>query len=833
MAEQKERHKSARTIGVNYVWPHYEKELYSICAQRRCTLQLDGKTKNMSENFLMREQLGQNSRKRKDKRIKVEDGGSDGSENKGIENVLRVNSKKNSKQDRRVVMETKQVTPRHDIGPTSENNNDHIVGKKKLLEKSSEKESLREVPARKQLEYGEPTENHVVFNDVKNNNSAEATVEETEAGPKRRKTASDDVFPNDEIPKAADEFSAGYLIWGKLKGFDWWPGVVVDFKNASQCLTEARPNEVWVKWYGDNKFSKLPKNDLAPFRHFGTKFLPQKCRGTYKRAVVSALEVAVSRCQKQFPSDPTEGSEKPSKEQREKLVIDWALENFQPSGPEAFEIVKDECKAVISMDTVAPEVEWNQREGKQRFGQPIRTPALAEDVKAIFDQVKSGMISIDDICLGCGDTKNSVPHPLFHGSLCDECKETFLECSYLFDADGYQMYCTICGDGKEVFMCESTGCFRSYCAVCLELICGSGTVDKVSSLEKWYCAMCLDVKVGLLRKRDDWQQQLCNLFASDQEQEYPAPTFCPPILPGKRQPIRVLSLFDGIATGLQTLKELDIEVELYIASEIDENATQVVKVQHAYNDVIKFVGDIEKITREQIEQWGPFDLVIGASPCNDLSIANPARQGIYEGSGRLFFEFFRLLMYAKPLRESSRPFFWLFENVVSMRAVDKKTISRFLQCNPVVVDAKDMSPARRARYFWGNLPGMNRPTVPIPGDKLCLQTCLEPNCGRTARFTKIQTITTKGNSLKQTKEGILPVQVASSLGFTTGDVLWCTEMERLFGFPPHYTDVGNMGKNQRQKLLGKAWCVPVVRHLLSPLRDYFSSKLNDTLGERS
>ena len=27
--------------------------------------------------------------------------------------------------------------------------------------------------------------------------------------------------------------------------------------------------------------------------------------------------------------------------------------------------------------------------------------------------------------------------------------------------------------------------------------------------------------------------------------------------------------------------------------------------------------------------WGPFDLVIGASPCNDLSIANPARQGIY------------------------------------------------------------------------------------------------------------------------------------------------------------------------------------------------------------
>ena len=31
----------------------------------------------------------------------------------------------------------------------------------------------------------------------------------------------------------------------------------------------------------------------------------------------------------------------------------------------------------------------------------------------------------------------------------------------------------------------------------------------------------------------------------------------------------------------------------------------------------------------QIEAWGPFDLVIGGSPCNDLSIVNPARKGIY------------------------------------------------------------------------------------------------------------------------------------------------------------------------------------------------------------
>lgn len=31
-----------------------------------------------------------------------------------------------------------------------------------------------------------------------------------------------------------------------------------------------------------------------------------------------------------------------------------------------------------------------------------------------------------------------------------------------------------------------------------------------------------------------------------------------------------------------------------------------------------------------------------------------------------------------------------------------------LQCNPVMIDAVEVSAAHRARYFWGNLPGMNR-----------------------------------------------------------------------------------------------------------------------------
>lgn len=52
-----------------------------------------------------------------------------------------------------------------------------------------------------------------------------------------------------------------------------------------------------------------------------------------------------------------------------------------------------------------------------------------------------------------------------------------------------------------------------------------------------------------------------------------------------------------------------------------------------------------------------------------------------EGTGRLFFEFYRLLHEARPKQGEDRPFFWLFENVVAMGVSDKRDISRFLEVN--------------------------------------------------------------------------------------------------------------------------------------------------------
>ncbi|KAJ8355497.1 hypothetical protein SKAU_G00182910 [Synaphobranchus kaupii] len=191
------------------------------------------------------------------------------------------------------------------------------------------------------------------------------------------------------------------------------------------------------------------------------------------------------------------------------------------------------------------------------------------------------------------------------------------------------------------------------------------------------------------------------------------------------------------------------------------------------------------------------------------------------GRGRLFFEFYPAAPRGPPQRgRRQTPSSGCSRTWFAMGVSDKRDISRFLECNPVMIDAKEVSAAHRARYFWGNLPGMNRlvkerPLTAMINDKLDLQDCLEH--GRTAKFGKVRTITTRSNSIKQGKDQHFPVYMNEK-----EDILWCTEMERVFGFPVHYTDVSNMSRLARQRLLGRSWSVPVIRHLFAPLKEYFA-----------
>ncbi|XP_010840010.1 PREDICTED: DNA (cytosine-5)-methyltransferase 3B isoform X4 [Bison bison bison] len=547
------------------------------------------------------------------------------------------------------------------------------------------------------------------------------------------------------------EFGIGDLVWGKIKGFSWWPAMVVSWKATSK--RQAMSGMRWVQWFGDGKFSEIPADKLVALGLFSQHFNLATFNKlvSYRKAMYHALEKARIRAGKMFPSSPGD-----SLEDQLKPMLEWAHGGFKPTGVEGLKpnnkqpenktrrrtaddsATSDSCPPPKRLKTNC----YNN--GKDRGEEDQSREQMASDVA-------SNKGNLEDSCLSCG-RKNPVSfHPLFEGGLCQTCRDRFLELFYMYDDDGYQSYCTVCCEGRELLLCSNTSCCRCFCVECLEVLVGAGTAAEAKLQEPWSCYMCLPQRChGILRRRKDWSVRLQAFFTSDPGLEYEAPKLYPAIPANRRRPIRVLSLFDGIATGYLVLKELGIKVEKYVASEVCEESIAVGTVKHEGN--IKYVNDVRNITKKNIEEWGPFDLVIGGSPCNDLSNVNPARKGLYEGTGRLFFEFYHLLNYTRPKEGEDRPFFWMFENVVAMKVGDKRDISRFLECNPVMIDAIKVSAAHRARYFWGNLPGMNR----------------------------------------------------------------------IFGFPVHYTDVSNMGRVARQKLLGRSWSVPVIRHLFAPLKDYFA-----------
>ncbi|NXT88438.1 DNM3A methyltransferase, partial [Anhinga rufa] len=620
----------------------------------------------------------------------------------------------------------------------------------------------------------------------------------------------------DDEPEYEDGrgFGIGELVWGKLRGFSWWPGRIVSWWMTGR--SRAAEGTRWVMWFGDGKFSVVCVEKLLPLSSFASAFhqATYNKQPMYRKAIYEVLQVASSRAGKIFPACPENDETDTSKvvEIQNKQMIEWALGGFQPSGPKGLEPPEEErnpYKEVYTEMWVEPEAAAYAPPPPAK--KPRKSTTEKPKVKEIIDErtrerlvyeVRQKCRNIEDICISCGSLNVTLEHPLFIGGMCQNCKNCFLECAYQYDDDGYQSYCTICCGGREVLMCGNNNCCRSGATGparfwgCRPSRRGAGEVLGMP-LSRRGAGEILVILVC-------WRR--CGGLADP-------PKVYPPVPAEKRKPIRVLSLFDGIATGLLVLKDLGIQVDRYIASEVCEDSITVGMVRH--QGKIMYVGDVRNVTQKHIQEWGPFDLVIGGSPCNDLSIVNPARKGLYEGTGRLFFEFYRLLHEARPKEGDDRPFFWLFENVVAMGVSDKRDISRFLESNPVMIDAKEVSAAHRARYFWGNLPGMNRPLASTVNDKLELQECLEH--GRIAKFSKVRTITTRSNSIKQGKDQHFPVFMNEK-----EDILWCTEMERVFGFPVHYTDVSNMSRLARQRLLGRSWSVPVIRHLFAPLKEYFA-----------
>ena len=153
--------------------------------------------------------------------------------------------------------------------------------------------------------------------------------------------------------------------------------------------------------------------------------------------------------------------------------------------------------------------------------------------------------------------------------------------------------------------------------------------------------------------------------------------------------MNILSLFDGISCARVALDRAGIEVNAYMSSEIDKNAIKV--SEKNYPDIIR-VGSVVDLKVE-----GQVDLLIGGSPCQDLSIAKKNRKGLEGNRSGLFWEYVRI-------KKECNPTWFILENVASMPKADRDIITREMGVEPVMFNASLVSAQSRKRLFWTNIP---------------------------------------------------------------------------------------------------------------------------------
>lgn len=154
--------------------------------------------------------------------------------------------------------------------------------------------------------------------------------------------------------------------------------------------------------------------------------------------------------------------------------------------------------------------------------------------------------------------------------------------------------------------------------------------------------------------------------------------------------MNILSLFDGMSVAQQAIVNIGLNIESYYASEIDPYA---IAVTQSNFPTTKQIGDVKNVTKCTLEGNDAIDLLIGGSPCQDLSIANKNRKGLYGNRSGLFWEYLRI-------RNEIKPKYFILENVLSMSKEAKDTISYALGVEPIMINAALVSAQNRKRLFW-------------------------------------------------------------------------------------------------------------------------------------
>ena len=160
--------------------------------------------------------------------------------------------------------------------------------------------------------------------------------------------------------------------------------------------------------------------------------------------------------------------------------------------------------------------------------------------------------------------------------------------------------------------------------------------------------------------------------------------------------LTVLSLFDGISCGMVALQRAGIEIDKYIAYEIEHNAIEISRKN--YPDIIRG-GDV---TKEDFTKYkGKIDLLIGGSPCQNLCSCGD-KKGLDGAESKLFFD------YVRALYETEAKWF-LLENNATMTKENQDIITEIMGVEPIYINSNLLTAQDRKRLYWTNIPGIEQP----------------------------------------------------------------------------------------------------------------------------
>ena len=288
--------------------------------------------------------------------------------------------------------------------------------------------------------------------------------------------------------------------------------------------------------------------------------------------------------------------------------------------------------------------------------------------------------------------------------------------------------------------------------------------------------------------------------------------------------MNVLSLFDGMSCGQIALDKLGIKVDNYFASEIDKYAIQIAKKNYPNT---KHIGSVTEVKGNDLPQ---IDLLIGGSPCQDLSKAKTDGEGLSGERSGLFWEYVRLL-------KETKPKYFLLENVV-MKKEWADIISQCLGVEPIEINSNLVSAQNRRRLYWTNIPNISQPKDKgiLLGDIIYDDTY---KVFTDERITKTKKITK--NYIKWDLSGkrywsqqdrayykdnkvctlpkTAPTMKLNILLDYDNDIyrrMHPIEAERCQNVPDDYTE--GVSINKRLEMLGNGWTVDVIAHIFKNLK---------------